>query len=457
MFNKADSPFLLSKSGPSAEGIRWIKAHPVTVWAILFFAGLSGSFLLRHESEWDDVYIRAANHLRAGESIYQLNEGYVYPPFMAALALPFTFLPTLGERLAWYLVNVVCLILLVRWAWQLAGGGRLQGEKTQDKQEFFIFFLGLACGLRYAMDCFSHQQTDLFIGALVLGGCSALFNSHPLLAATCFGIAAGSKCTALLWCGFLVWRGHWLAAGWLVCTAVGVNLLPNLFHAPPDGGWWVVEWFERYIRPLAGSDHIPGTWYSEIVYNQSLSGAINRWFTTDWTWTTDAGFAVANSENPLNPLFLKGLVYGLELVLLAAVLMAIDCRKDTSSFFNPSQRPREGLAYSMVLILMLLFSPMSSKPHFCTVLLPAFCLARLALTQPNHKLGLLLGAAIAFGTAGIKGLWGGEAAAAALWCGNVMWSTLFLFAGCWGALMQGKSSSLKSSVFSFQGRESGAV
>ena len=32
------------------------------------------------------------------------------------------------------------------------------------------------------------------------------------------------------------------------------------------------------------------------------------------------------------------------------------------------------LEFSLVFILMMLLSPQSSKPHFCTLLLPAFCL-----------------------------------------------------------------------------------
>jgi len=439
MADKPEHPTHTNSPGAFAAGRGWLKTHPVTFGGLVLLAGLAVSFVSRRESEWDDVYLRAANHLRAGEPIYQWGEGYVYPPFMAALTLPFTFLPPFWERLAWYLVNVFCLIWLVRWAWQLAGGGPLQEAKAPDMQEYMIFLLGLACGLRYAIDCLAHQQTDLFIGTVVLGGCMALLHSHPLLAATCFGIAAGSKCTALLWCGFLVWRRHWFAAGWLVCTALGVNLLPNLIHAPPDGGWWIAEWFDRFIRPLTASDHVPGSWYSEIVYNQSVSGAINRWFTTGWTWTPDAGFAVVHRESLLSPASLKWLVYGLELAFLIGALLAIGRRKASSGSIDSTQRPREGVAYSVALILMLLFSPMSSKPHFCTLLLPAFCLARLALTRPSHRLGLCLAAAIAAGTAGIKGLWGGEAAALALWCGNVMWSTIFLFAGCLGALLPAKT------------------
>lgn len=407
-------------------------AHPFTVLAALFLIGMAFPFLLRHDSEWEDVYVRAANHLRTGETIYRPDEGYVYPPFMAVLALPFALLPQAVERLAWYLVNAGCTLLLCRWAWQLAGGGRLGGGRLEGRGSVFwgerlACLLGLACGFRYVIDGLAHQQTDVVLGALVLGGCLALRQSRAIWAATCFGIAAGAKCTPLLWCGYLLWRRQWRAAGWLLVVAAGVNLLPDLIHGPPGGGLWLAEWFRRYLLPLTGADYVPGIWYSEIVYNQSLSGAINRWFTTHWTWTA-AGFSVINRSNIPSPAVLKALLYGIEITLLAGALLAF--RRGRAKM-PPAG---EALEYGIVLLLMLLCSPMSSKPHFCTILLPAFCLGRRAIGQRDWLLGVALGGAIIMGSLATKGLCGGEAAALALWYGNVMWSALFLLAGCGYAL-----------------------
>ncbi len=404
-----------------------LTAYPFTVLALLFPIGMAVPFLLRHDSEWEDVYVRAANHLRAGETIYRPDEGYVYPPFMAVLALPFARLPQPAERLAWYLVNAACVLLLCRWAWQLASGGRLEGRAPVAWGERLACALGLACGFRYVLDGLAHQQTDVVLGALLLGGCCALRRARAGLAATCFGVAAGAKCTPLLWCGYLLWRRQWRAATWLLIAAVGVNVLPDLIHRPPGGGLWLAEWFRRYLLPLTKADYVPGIWYSEIVYNQSLSGAVNRWFTTAWTWTA-SGFTVVNRPDIPSPIALKALLYGIELLLLAGALWAF--RRGRAKM-PPAD---EALEYSVVLLLMLLCSPMSSKPHFCTVLLPAFCLGRLAMARRDWLLGVALVGAIVLGSVVMKGLLGGDAAALALWFGNVMGSALFLLAGCGYAL-----------------------
>src|SRR5438874_1333 len=85
---------------------------------------------------------------------------------------------------------------------------------------FAVVCLGLACALPYVLSVMDHQQTDLLIAALLIGGCLALQRARALSAATLFGLAAGMKCTPLLWAPYLAWRGRWKAAAWLVAVAV---------------------------------------------------------------------------------------------------------------------------------------------------------------------------------------------------------------------------------------------
>src|SRR5262249_3424339 len=149
----------------SQRAFSWIRTHPYTMFATLVFLGLAVPFLLRKDSEWDEVYVRAAGHLLNGQDIYDPRDGYSYPPFMAWLAIPFTYLPHWGLRLTWYAVNVVCLVALGHSAWRVAGGKALEGEAAPARREHLICLLGLACALRYSFDAISHQQTDLMVGA----------------------------------------------------------------------------------------------------------------------------------------------------------------------------------------------------------------------------------------------------------------------------------------------------
>jgi hypothetical protein len=409
--DKFDKP---GKAGPRC--VRWARTHPYATAGLLIFVALAFPFTLRRHSEWDDVYFRAARHLRAGEGLYHAGEGYVYPPFPALVALPFSYLPAPAGVAAWYAANVGFVFMLCHFAWRLSGG-----REKSSLREHLVWLAGLACGLRYVFDCLAHQQTDLAIAALLMAGCWALVNGRGWLAAASFGVGAGAKCTPLLWGGYLLWRRRWGEAVALVAVAIAVNLLPNLLHTPAGGGLCIAEWAERYLLPSATPRPYP---YSEQIYNQSIGGAVHRWLTTGWDWG-DGGLEVFDRAGAAAPAWRKWGIYGVEMALVLASLAALGRR--TARRADPRQAACE---YSVVLLLMVLLSPMSSKSHFCTLLLPGFCIARQGLERRSRLLGIFLALAILAGASGIPGLAGDRAASLAMWCGNVTWSAVILLGAC---------------------------
>ena len=204
---------------------------------------------------------------------------------------------------------------------------------------------------------------------------------------------------------------------------------------------------QRYLSVFTRSEHSPGVWGSAVTLNQSWSGALYRWFATTWVWDA-AGFQVSPRPEPVSPLVLKVLVYGSELLMLAGAAWVMGIRHHISpdrkggvghqTVSDSSPPLRSGLVrsleYAMVLVLMVLLSPMSSKPHFCTFLLPAWLMARLAITQRSWFAGLCLALAISASVLTIKDLAPANVASAAMWYGGVTWSAVFLFVGCGHAL-----------------------
>ena len=155
--------------------------------------------------------------------------------------------------------------------------------------------------MRFVQDNFDHQQTDLVIGAIVIGGCLAWQNRRDWLAATCWGLAGAMKGPPMLFAGYLVWRGRWAAALWMVVLAIGVNLLPDLVHRAPQG-IWLRQWYLEMIRPMSQI----GVWHSDTLLNQSLAGAARRWF-----------------AESMSPAALKRGVYFVEAVLLALTALCM--------------------------------------------------------------------------------------------------------------------------------------
>ncbi len=424
--------------GTFAQLLFWIKGQPYTILTALLLTALALPFLRKVESQWDSVYLRAATHLQKGEDLFRLEDAYLYPPFMAWLAIPFTWLGRMGARLTWYAINVVCVVLLLRWSWRLSGGSALERESAGWK-EHLILVLGLACAFRFTIDCLQNQQTDLLLAVLVVGGCRLLqqesAGSHrPAFAAVlCLGLAAGMKCTPLLFAPYLLWRGRWLGAIGIGAIALGANLLPNLASAPERGGWWLDEWVRRYLLHLGRADVHAGVWGSAALMNQSISGAAYRWFVTDWSWSS-AGFEVWPRADAVAPLTLKLIVYGFQGLLVAAAAFVLG----RPGRLAAEKRDRLPFEFSLVLLLMVLLSPMSSKPHFCTLLLPAFLLARRMVRDKDRVAGLCLTLAILAGVLATKDLAGPNLASLAMWLGGVSASAFFLLAGCGFALFHNR-------------------
>jgi hypothetical protein len=362
---------------------------------------------------------------------------------MAMTALPFVALPSPLPRLVWFGINIVSLLALLRWGWRLAGGGRLEGPSSVQNEEcrmqkekttgfsFCILYssfcidkerlaalLGCLCGIFYIENCLAHQQTDVVIAAVLAGGCLLLCRGQPLLAATSFGLAAACKCTALLWVPYLIWRGR---------VALGVNLLPDLISSAPGGRPWFVEYASRFLKPLTASDHYIGTWGTDPAYNQSLTGMAQRWCTTTWMWR--ANDCTIDPRPPLlRSQTLRAGVYGVELSLLAVVLWI--CGRPFRKRIDNGEGSLSALECGMVLLLMVLLSPMSSKAHFGTLVVPGFCLARAAFHSRSQLLKAVLAGSVLLGLLCNKDPLGERLYTLSLWYGVVTWQTLLLLIGC---------------------------
>jgi hypothetical protein len=411
----------------------WLRVYPFTTLGgvVLLIAAIP--FCRRHDSEWEQVYVHAAAHLWHDEAMYPKGDSYLYPPFMALTALPFLALPALPARLLWFAINALCLIALFHWSWRTAGGGRLEGTARASGRERLAALLGGICGISYLENCLAHQQTDVVLAALLAGGCLMLVRGRPLWSATAFGLAAACKCTALLWLPYFLWRRRPLAAVWVLAVAVGVNLLPNLVAAPPSGKLWVQEYISRFLSPLTASHHYVGTWGSDPIYNQSLAGLAHRWCTTAWTWSANDCTVGPHAPFLDSQTFRVG-IYSAEFALLSIILWV--CGRPFRSIIESGNEDRQALECGMVLVLMLLLSPMSSKAHFGMVVLPGCCLARMALRSRGKILTAIVAAVVILGLICNKDPLGERLYTLSLWYGVVTWQALLLLTGCLFAYRQ---------------------
>jgi hypothetical protein len=381
-------------------------------------------FCTRRDSEWDGVYVSAATRFLAGQDLYGGADGYVYPPFMAMLACPFTALPPIVSRAIFFAICGACLVWMLRSAWRIAGGRDFAHSASWTRSEHAVLFLGLGCGFCYALHCFAHQQTDVVIAALVLGGAVALQTDRPLRAAAMLGLAAGMKCTALLWLPYLLLRRKWSAAACLLAVAVSVNLLPDLVRAEPAGRTWAGAWASRFLPMFSNRDYVPGTWASDVLFNQSLAGGAHRLV------------RAAGGGTIVSPLASKGLLLGVELGLMAVATILFLRRPRLDPAATPDEASWAGGEYGVLVILMVLLSPMSSIPHFCTLILPGFWLARRAIVDGSRTAWVCAGLAVLAALFSNKDLVGGRLYTLGLSDGVVTWNAALLLAGIGFAMLE---------------------
>jgi hypothetical protein len=441
-----------------SRAIRTVLDRPYSTVGVVLLSAIGISLVSRsHPSEWDTIYVAAARMLLGGKDIYKDLSGYTYPPFSALLMTPFTYLPSRVGRTIWCAVSAGALVYLVRTAWRLAGGRPLEpvgGKSTAGPRDHFAFLIGQVVALQFAMNAMTHLQADLLIAAILMAGVAAIAAGNFFRAATWIGLAAAFKATPLAFAPYLLWRGKWRPACWLFCVAIAANLLPNLVSQPPGGGLWLAHWCQQYLRPMVASNYVPGDWKNSLNNNQSLEGAVNRWLTAT---PEENETKPADDEQPRHvpARAIRAVFVACALVVILPVFWMMWKRWALPERGTEGSRPDPRMIEcGLVLLLMLLFSPNSSRAHFCILYLPAFCVARLASEVGKAALlrMLLLGAAVSSTLSihiRLPGTLAGEQAL--LWLGVVTFSTLFLL---WASLTALKR--LPQQAFSGQPAESSA-
>jgi hypothetical protein len=424
------------------SGLRaWVVTRPYTLITLLLLVALGVGAIGRKTKVWDRVYVGSARALLHGQDIYQ-DKLFTYPPFSALFHIPFTVLPAWPGRFIWYLICAGSLIYLCGKSWQLAGGPRLECDRLNPgagRREQIAFVLGQVCALQFILNALTHLQTDLLIAALLTAGCAAIAEFRFFRAATWIGVATAFRATPLLFAPYLLWRRQWLAAFWLVAVAIGLNVLPDVIHQPPGGGDWLVRWSRLYLAPMQKPDYIPGDWKNQLDNNQGLAGLANRWFATRWQ-AGGGDFKVLDRPGHLGAATIRGVFLAMCLAVVLPVAWiewrrrkAQDPPDPIGSFQLPNPHMIE---CGMVLLLMLLLSPNSSRAHFCIMILPAFCAARIAVNLPAPAVRWLLGLALVCSTLSIHLRLSATLVPEQflLWVGVVTFSTLFLLLACIVAL-----------------------
>ncbi len=353
------------------------------------------SFLTAARGDWQKCFLPAGLRMRAGDDIF--SQSYVYPPFQAFVAALFTYPPPLVGRAMWDLLNAAAAGVFVINAWRLSGGAPWWRNRHLPATEAWIFALGFVATIGFLFDSITNRQTDLLVASLIVGGWW-YFPCRPWGAAS-IGLSAAAKCTPLLFVPWLVFRRRWSLAAVAVLVMIGVNVVPDLFLPSTNGELRLWTWARTYFAPLLHPNYAVGAWFTGLDFNHSLSGVFRR-------------LAPADAVRPL---------------WIAAVAALIFTSGASIVRSRRAGESVERVEIGMILCLMVLISPASSKPHFCVLLLPAWTVAREAFVRNDAVLFAATVASALMGILANKDLVGATLYDAAKWSGVITWQALLLF------------------------------
>ncbi len=223
--------------------------------------------------------------------------------------------------------------------------------------------------------------------------------------------------------GYLLYRRQFRSAGVMVVTTLLASLLPDLIHPDPAGSIWLVRWFQAKASLVDRDHQYPGVWASAIENNQSISGLVCRSLVGQWEKKEGEYLSRVVDSDSISPRGMKWMIYAIEFTLAVATLIGFIC----AGRLLPSTR-RWAIEASVVLTLIVLVSPMSSKPHFASMLLPGWVLARSAIERDYRSSASFLMLAILGLNLGWN-FWGDDVEFFALWMGAVTLGTFALWAG----------------------------
>jgi hypothetical protein len=342
---------------------RWLA---VGLMALLVAVGLAQVWQVTNHHDLD-VFLRAAQRLRAGEDIYAGAEAfqraiesgtfslrddsvvwpYAYTPLIAALFVPASLLPHAVAAAGWWGLNV--LFLLVGSWLCLRSLGRVTPDQVALTLLALYRFAPAVAALRLG-------QVELLQFALLALMLDALRRRQDGLAGVALGLAAGLKFFPIALVAWLVWRRRWRAAA----VAVGVTLVLTVGSLALVGA----DAAARYWH-LCAMYGIGGA-YAAFPLNQSLNGFISRNLITNVFGATLRGWHL--------PGLARGLVLAADAVIVAVsawlTFHGLPWRREE----QPVAPRIDGSEGALAVAALLLVSPHSQVYGFVWALVPLVAL-----------------------------------------------------------------------------------
>jgi hypothetical protein len=283
---------------------------------------------------------------------------------LAIFFIPLAFLPAVLQRLIWYVIFVLCLVIAVRLTEAIAE--RLYPGSTRGRNLFWLRTIMLVTCGKHFLDVITYASHDPLSLAIIMFATWALFNGREAAGGLWLAVAAAIRASPLIYLPYLILKRRLLASLVFIVALVAVSLIPDIVGALRGGHTgYLTDWLAQIVGPAL----VPGTssklvfwdiWNGSNLYNQSLRGLINR-------FATGPVFG-------LSPTTILIVVDGIFAAIVGVLLL-----------LSPRRKEYVAIDTMVLLVAMLALSPMTSRYHYIFVL-PGVILATAAtMTDPRLR------------------------------------------------------------------------
>lgn len=350
--------------------------------ALAIVVALAGLVFIRGLIDFP-VYYAAGNSLISGRSdLYSADfaQGpvmdYRYLPFFLVALVPLWLLPYTAAAYIWYLLailQIVACFLALRWS----------GFKYQPGKKCWII-LSLAVA-QYFIMILHYGNAHLLAVCFFFLSIYLLIREKQIAAAALMSLAITIKLTPILILPYFALKKKWK----YVLLTIGfiglINIAPAIYFGFEKNNLLMKTWFEHVIVNQEFHE-------TNGPINLSLKGQLRRCFSqVDYSQRVDGDVQYP----PVNVAALSAKQVDLLWLILSAFFSALVMsilwwrtykrRERPDSFTQSDSRKVDPLELSLMICLMLLVGPLTSKIYFIALLWPVGCLAAFAFSNSSRQ------------------------------------------------------------------------
>lgn len=307
---------------------------------------------------------------------------FMYPPACAILFAPFSLLGQVGLVVALVLVNAAAWTASIVLAVRLATGSWQRGHSL-------LYLIPSVLVAVYVWSNFHIGQPTLVLLALMLAAFVALQQKREPLAGASLALAAAIKAFPFVAIVYLIYRRYWIAtASMLITLALLLLVLPAPFRgmqqAATDLRLWTGGMLLKYDD--TGMAQRPGR--SNSWKNQSIFGVANRLLRhVDYDDQFARHRPIYTNFADLSFKAVNRIIMATALLFGLAYVAVIPARKRRT-------RETDALEFACLLLLMLMFTPLSFGYLFASLLFPFTVVVQRLLANATKRLWILSATAV---------------------------------------------------------------